>query len=113
VYQIYTGTTEHHGRWVCRDPETDGDILTYNQWQYYAAVDETTTFLESQVINTINAPLVGVLHAPSSAGLGGFLSDFISNAGEDRTYTHYHGLSSLIASLLHLLYGVVMQHKHP
>jgi len=54
--------------WRRRDPDDDGDILTYNMWQYYTAEGPDTATLEKTTITTLNVPFLGVLNSPIVVG---------------------------------------------
>jgi hypothetical protein len=51
-----------------RDPDDDGDILTYNMWQYYTAVGPDTAMWENTTVTTLNVPFLGVLNSPLVVG---------------------------------------------
>lgn len=63
---------------VTWDDGEDGDMLTFNQWQYYVAADDRTRELEKRVVTTVYAPLLGALSNPLARLLLQLLPEYSS-----------------------------------
>lgn len=51
------------------DSDTSGDIVSYQQYQYYTVADESTAALGEQYVTTLNIPLLSVLTSNFTGGV--------------------------------------------